>query len=147
MRQGTAEMSGAATHCHRVYCDKMHKHTHMHTRIHTPAITSVPSASNQSMADPVALLMRFSRMDVLVRENVPIQMSRQSGVEEGARRGGQGTEGVIKLKRLGEDELLRIYESRHWLHKANPVLSAFKGALGGKGRGGRVKVGGLHPCV
>lgn len=98
--------------------------------MHTPAITSIPSAPNQNVADPVALLMRFSRMDVFVCENVPIRMSRRKG--RGEKRG-QGTEGVIKLKRLGEDELLRIYESRHWLHKANPAHSAFKGALGGKG--------------
>lgn len=60
---------------------------------------------------------------------------------------GGGMEGVIKLKRLGEDELLRIYENRHWLHKANPVHSAFKGALGGKGRGGRRAEVGVNPCV
>lgn len=100
--------------------------------MHTPAITSIiPSAPNQNVADPVALLMRFSRMDVFVCENVPIGMSQRRG--RGQKGGGQGTEGVIKLKRLGEDELLRIYESRHWLHKANPAHSAFKGALGGKG--------------
>lgn len=98
--------------------------------MHTPAITSIPSAPNQNVADPVALLMRFSRMDVFVCENVPIRMSQRRGRGQ---KGGQGTEGVIKLKRLGEDELLRIYESRHWLHKANPAHSAFKGALGGKG--------------
>lgn len=60
---------------------------------------------------------------------------------------GVGMEGVIKLKRLGEDELLRIYESRHWLRKANPVHSAFKGALGGKGRGGRRWSGGESLCL
>lgn len=39
-------------------------------------------------------------------------------------------EGVIKLKRLGEDELLRIYESRHWLYNPNLVQSASKDRLG-----------------
>lgn len=39
-------------------------------------------------------------------------------------------EGVIKLKRLGEDELLRIYESRHWLYNLNLVQSASKDRLG-----------------
>ena len=38
---------------------------------------------------------------------------------------------VIKLKRLGEDELLRIYGSRHWLYNSNPVHSASKDGLGG----------------
>lgn len=42
-------------------------------------------------------------------------------------------EGVIKLKRLGEDELLRIYESRHWLYNPNPVHSASKDGLGREG--------------
>lgn len=42
----------------------------------------------------------------------------------GMRRQRRGTEGVIKLKRLGEDELLRIQESRHWLYNSNPVQSA-----------------------
>lgn len=41
-------------------------------------------------------------------------------------------EGVIKLKRLGEDELLRIYGSRHWLYNPNPVHSASKDRLGGR---------------
>lgn len=36
----------------------------------------------------------------------------------------QRTEGVIKLKRLGEDELPRSQESRHWLYNSNPVQSA-----------------------
>lgn len=36
----------------------------------------------------------------------------------------RGAEGVIKLKRLGEDELLRIHESRHGLYNSNPVQSA-----------------------
>lgn len=48
--------------------------------------------------------------------------------------GAGGMQGVIKLKRLGEDELLRIYESRHWLHKPNPVHSAFKDMLGRAGK-------------
>lgn len=46
-------------------------------------------------------------------------------------------EGVIKLKRLGEDELLRIYESRHWLYNPNPVHSASKDRLG---RGGAARI-------
>lgn len=46
-------------------------------------------------------------------------------------------EGVIKLKRLGEDELLRIYESRHWLYNPNPVHSASRDKAGwGERRGG-----------
>lgn len=43
---------------------------------------------------------------------------------------GEGKEGVIKLKRLGEDELLRIYENRHRLYNPNPVRSASKRQTG-----------------
>lgn len=45
-----------------------------------------------------------------------------------------GMEGVIKLKRLGEDELLRIYESRHWLRNPNPGHSASTHTLVGRTR-------------
>lgn len=47
---------------------------------------------------------------------------------------GEGKEGVIKLKRLGEDEPLRIYENRHWLYNPNPVHSASRSGLGGSSR-------------
>lgn len=54
-------------------------------------------------------------------------------------------EGVIKLKRLGEDELLRIYERRQWLYNPNPVHSASKDWLGGRTR--RIHSNGVNPCV
>ncbi len=54
-------------------------------------------------------------------------------------------EGVIKLKRLGEDELLRIHESRHWLYNPNPVHSASKDGLAGTAR--RIYWTGVNPCV
>lgn len=48
---------------------------------------------------------------------------------------------AIKLKRLGEDELLRIYESRHWLYNPNPVHSASKDGLGGREKNDLLKMG------
>lgn len=55
---------------------------------------------------------------VLVRENPPWNESAE-----------EGDGGVIKLKRLGEEELQRIYDRRHWLHNPNPVQSAPKERL------------------
>ena len=94
----------------------------------TPA--SIPSALNRSVADPDALFMR-SDVCVCERESALSWMSRRR----------RGMEGVIKLKRLGEDELLRIYESRHWLYNPNPVHSASKDRLGRGGRRGFAEVG------
>lgn len=73
--------------------------------MHTPAITSIPSAPNQNVADPVALLMRFSRMDVFVCENVPIRMSRRKGRGEkkGAGDGGCNQAEEIRGRRAAED--------------------------------------------
>lgn len=88
---------------------------------HTPAITSIPSALNRSVVDLDALFMCFC-VDVLVYEKTFSWVSRQR----------RGMEGVIKLKRLGEDELLRIYRSRHWLYNPNPVHSTSKDRLGGR---------------
>ena len=108
------------THTHR------HRHTHTHTR--TPAIRFVPSALNQCVVDPDAL-------HVLVCENTLIWMTRQR----------RGMEGVIKLKRLGEDELLRTYESRQGLYNPNPVHSASKDRQAGRRR--RIYRTGVNPCV
>lgn len=57
----------------------------------------------------------------------------------------RGMEGAIKLKRLGEDELLRIHDNRHWLYNPNPVKSASKDRLGWKR--GRMQRTGVNPCV
>lgn len=123
-------MSGAATHCHCVYCDKMHKHTHArHTCTHLQSQASHPLQTRTWRIPSPCSCASPAWMCSCVR----MFPSEWVGGRGGGKKRGQGTEGVIKLKRLGEDELLRIYESRHWLHKANPAHSAFKGALGGKG--------------
>lgn len=91
-----------------------------HTNTDTCTCAS-KSAPNRSMADSDAPFM-CSCADVLVRGNTEWNESAEEG---------RGLQGAIKPKRLGEDELLRIYENRHLLYNSNPVQSASKEKLGG----------------